>query len=125
EVTELAALRGRVLRHGKPVADATIQAAPLGLTVTSDGMGAFEMRGLPGDQVQLTAQVFGATNAFSPFTTVKLSPGKVTEHDIDLTGAAEVRGMVVDEGGKAVPNVYVFMIDGRGDLGESMTDAKG
>lgn len=124
EVTELAVLRGRVLRYGKPVADANIQSS-LALSARSDAMGAYEMKGLTGDQIQITAQVFGATNAFSPFTTVKLAPGKVTEHDIDLEGAAEVHGVVVDEGGKPVPNVYVFLIDGRGDLGESMTDAKG
>ena len=124
EVSELAALRGRVLRHGKPVADANIQSS-LGLAVRSDALGAYEMTGLSGDQIQLTAQAFGATNAFSPFTTVTLSPGRVTEHDIDLAGAAEVHGVVVDESGKPVPNVYVLLMDRRGDLGESMTDARG
>lgn len=124
EVAQLASLRGRVLRHGQPVADANIQSS-LGLSARSDALGAYELQGLPGDQIQVTAQAFGATNAFSPFTTVKLAPGKVTEHDIELTGGAEVHGVVVDQAGAPVPNVYVLLVDGRGDLGESMTDRQG
>jgi RNA polymerase sigma-70 factor (ECF subfamily) len=124
EVAELAALRGRVLRHGKPVADATIQTS-LGLSATSDAAGAYEIKGLAGDEIKVTAQAFGATNAFSPLVTVKLATGRITEHDIDLTGGAEVHGVVVDQAGKPVPNVYVRLIDGRGDLGESMTNSVG
>jgi hypothetical protein len=124
EVVEMASLHGRVLRHGKPVADANVQSS-IGPSTRSNADGSYELRGLPGGDIQVTAQAFGSTNAFSPFTKVSLTAGKVTEHDIDLNGGAEVHGHVVDGGGKPVPNVYVRLIDGRGDLGESMTDAAG
>lgn len=124
EVSELAALRGRVLRKGQPVSAAVIQTT-VGLTTQSDQDGQYEIRGLQPGTVQLTAQAFGTTNAFSPFTPVKLAAGEVTLHDIDLAGAAEVHGVVVDESGAPVPNVYVRLLEPRGDLGESMTDAQG
>src|SRR5204862_417755 len=104
EVSELAALRGRVLRHGAPIADALVQTS-LGTTARSDTNGAYELPGLPAGDLQVTAQVFGSTNAFAPWTVVKLTAGRPTSHDIELTGGAEVHGTVVDESGAVVPNV--------------------
>jgi RNA polymerase sigma-70 factor (ECF subfamily) len=124
EVTDGASLVGRVLRHGKPVADVLVQTTT-GAQARSESSGHYELRGLPPGDLQVTAQVFGSVNAFSPFTKVKIVAGTQTEHDIDLVGGAEVRGVVVDESGAPVPNVYVRLIDPKGDLGESMTDAKG
>ncbi|MGE0547840.1 MAG: sigma-70 family RNA polymerase sigma factor [Kofleriaceae bacterium] len=124
EVTDMASLVGRVLRHEKPIADALIQTT-LGTTTRSDASGHYELRGLPPGDLQVTAQVFGETNAFSPFTPVKIVAGTRTEHDIELTGGAEVHGTVIDDTGAPVPNVYIRLIDPKGDLGESMTDDKG
>ncbi|HTL38961.1 MAG TPA: sigma-70 family RNA polymerase sigma factor [Kofleriaceae bacterium] len=124
EVSELATLRGHVTRKGEPVSAAVIQTTQ-GPTTQSDQSGYYEIRGLQKGTVQVTAQAFGTTNAFSPFTPVKLASGGPTDYDIDLKGAAEVHGIVVDESGAPVPNVYVRLLEPRGDLGESMTDAQG
>jgi RNA polymerase sigma factor (sigma-70 family) len=124
EVTELATLRGRVTRKGDPISAAVIQTTA-GPKTQSDQDGHYEITGLRPGTVQVTAQAFGTVNAFAPFTPVKLARGETTQHDIDLTGAAEVHGIVVDESGAPVPNVYVRLLEARGDLGESMTDAQG
>ncbi|HUS30043.1 MAG TPA: sigma-70 family RNA polymerase sigma factor [Kofleriaceae bacterium] len=124
EVAELATLRGHVTRKGEPVSGAIVQ-TNVGPKAQADQAGYYEIKGLRPGTVQVTAQAFGAVNAFAPFTPVKLAGNAPTDHDIDLTGAAEVRGVVVDESGAPVPNVYVRLIEARGDLGESMTDAQG
>ncbi len=124
EVAEMATLTGRVLRQGKPVADATVLTQQGSQTV-SDAMGSYKLTGLPPGDLQVMAQVFGTVNAFAPFTPVKIALGAPNKHDIELTGAAEVHGVVVDESRKPVPNVYVRLIDPKGDIGESMTDANG
>jgi len=124
EVSEAASLRGTVSRKGKPIGDALVQTS-IGPTARSDSAGHYEIHGLPPGELQVTAQAYGSINAFAPFKPVKLAPGGPTEHNIDLSGAAEVQGVVVDESGAVVPNVYVRLIDPKGDLGESMTDAKG
>jgi RNA polymerase sigma-70 factor (ECF subfamily) len=125
EVAELAALSGKILRKGKPVPDAVIQTS-IGPTGNSDREGNYEIRGLPPGELQVTVQSFGSIMAFAPFQKVTLIAGTETKHDIELTGAAEVQGTVVDATGNPVPNVYVLLTEPKlGDLGESMTDAKG
>ncbi|HVV84678.1 MAG TPA: carboxypeptidase regulatory-like domain-containing protein, partial [Kofleriaceae bacterium] len=124
EVTQQPSLVGRVLRHDRPVSGATVQTS-LGPNATSDGSGRYQIRGLPAGELQVTAQAYGAQNAFSPWTKVSIADGEATEHDIVLDGGAEVHGVVVDASGEPVPDVYVRMIEPKGDLGESMTDAKG
>ena len=125
EVAELAALRGKVLRKGKPVSDTVVQTS-IGQSASSDAEGKYEIRGLPPGELQVTAQSFGSVTAFAPFQKVKLTAGTDTELDIDLTGGAEVHGTVVDATGNPVPGVYVLLTEPKlGDLGESMTDAKG
>lgn len=124
EVTERSALFGKVTRKGKPVPDALIQ-TQIGPSTRTDSTGTYELRGLPPGDIGLYAQSFGEVMAFAPFQTVKVAPQKRTEHDIELTGAGEVSGTVVDESGNPVPNVYVRLIEPKGDIGESMTDARG
>jgi RNA polymerase sigma-70 factor (ECF subfamily) len=124
EVSERASLRGRVLRKGAPIADALVQSFN-GASARSDATGHYEMRGLPPGDIQIFAQVFGEISAFAPAQLVKIAKGTPTEHDIELTGAATVSGTVIDESGAPVPNVYVRLIDPKGDLGESMTDGAG
>ncbi len=124
EVNEGASLHGRVLRKGKPVADALVQSFS-GPSTRSDSTGRYELKGLPPGDIQLYAQSFGDEPAFAPAAKVQIAPHAATEHDFDLTGAATVSGVVVDESGNPVPNVYVRLIEPKGDLGESMTDAKG
>ena len=45
--------------------------------------------------------------------------------DLELNFAGRVKGIVVDESGKPVPMVYVRLLNGDGDVGESMTNANG
>jgi len=127
EVSELATLRGKVSRQGPPAADAPVATftGPNGLQARTDEAGNYELRGIRGTSVTAYAQTFGDAPSFAPVETVKLAAGGVTTHDFELSGAAMVSGTVVDEAGNPVPNVYVRMIDGNGDLGESMTDATG
>jgi len=127
EVSEMATLRGKVLRKGNPVADAVVVlfTGPNGLNGRTDEKGEYEIRGLPGGSVQGYAQVFGESPSFAPPAQVQLNKGGVPEFDRSPSGAAMISGTVVDEAGNPVPNVYVRYINPTGDLGESMTDAKG
>jgi protocatechuate 3,4-dioxygenase beta subunit len=128
EVSELATLRGKVTRKGKPVPDALVQlfGGPTSSPNTrTDESGAYEIHGLHGGGVQAFAQSFNEGAAFAPPQSIQIAPVGVTTHDFELSGAAMVQGTVVDEGGSPVPNVYVRLIDPKGDIGESMTDAKG
>lgn len=127
EVSEMATLRGKVLRKGNPVPDALVVlfTGPNGLNDRTDEKGEYEIRGLPGGSVQGYAQVFGDAPSFAPPAQIKLTQGGVTEYDWSLSGAAMISGTVVDEAGNPVPNVYVRYINPTGDLGESMTDGKG
>ncbi len=128
EVSELATLRGKVTRKGKPVADALVQllGGPANSPSTrTDETGAYEIRGLHGGGMQAYAQSFNEGAAFAPVQNVTIAPTGVTTFDFELSGAAMVQGTVVDETGLPVSNVYVRLIDPKGDIGESMTDAKG
>ncbi|MGE0396715.1 MAG: sigma-70 family RNA polymerase sigma factor [Kofleriaceae bacterium] len=124
EVEQLPSLHGTITRHGKPVADAIVQTS-IGPQARSDGKGHYEIRGLPPGELQVTVQVYGAISAFAPWQKVAITQGADVEKDIELTGGAEVHGVVVNAQGEPVPHVYVRMIEPKGDLGESMTDDQG
>src|SRR5262249_3792440 len=66
EVEAQPALVGTVLRHDQPVPGANVQTS-LGPNAVSDAKGRYEIRGLPAGELQVTAQAFGAVNAFAPF----------------------------------------------------------
>jgi hypothetical protein len=125
EVTDRATLSGRVLRHGKPVAGADVFCAPSQTTARSSIDGTYILRGLPPGQCQLNAQELRTVFAFMPSKNLTIAAGVANTADIELSGGGEARGVVVDESGKAVPHVYVRMIEPNGDVGESMTDDKG
>lgn len=125
EVEEMAGLHGTITRKGNPVPDAVVQTS-IGPSARSDKDGKYEIDGLPVGAIQVSVQGTGAIAAFAPFQKVTTVAGRSTQYDVELTGAAEVRGTVVDTAGNPVPNVYVFLNEPKlGDLGESMTDANG
>jgi uncharacterized GH25 family protein len=128
EVSRLATLRGRVVRHGRPVAGAEVRcsiATPR--NVRTDAEGGFLFEGLPAGVCDLFAQELEHTKAFSPYRTVPITAGQIHTVDLDLAAGAEVRGTVVDEAGKPVPGVYVLLVitDHTRDQCEAMTDARG
>jgi RNA polymerase sigma factor (sigma-70 family) len=126
DVRKLATLHGRVLRKGKPVSGAEVQfmpAAPPPMLVKSDADGAYILEGLPAGDGRLYAwSVRG--EAYSSIRLVHLGEGEDHTEDIELDLAGEVKGTVVDEASKPVPDVYVRM-DGNGNFCETMTDKNG
>ena len=123
EVAALAALHGTITREGKPVKDAVLlgQGFP---EVHADSSGAYRVEGLmPGE---LSFFVDSAElKAFARVENVKVAAGEDKLVDIELDFAGRVKGLVVDESGKPVPTVYVRMFNDEGDMGQSMTNAKG
>jgi hypothetical protein len=124
EVARLASIHGTVTRKGKPVADTELQGPGVPEVVRSDATGAYKIEGLPPGEVRFIAWSLGQ-RAFAQEKVVKVAAGEDKQVDIDLDCAGAVRGTVVDESGKPVPGVYVRMFNDEGDLGESMTNAKG
>ena len=123
EVVQLASLEGTVTRQGKPVANAQVQCGPA--SATSDASGKYEIKGMREGRCPLTAQEMTKVFAFAPPKPVQIAARQVNHADIDLTGGATAKGVVVDEQGNPVPHVYVRMVEQGGDLGESATDAEG
>jgi hypothetical protein len=129
DVSKLATLRGHITRKGKPVPRAEVRfmpPSPPATSATSDADGAYVLEGLPAGDANLMAwSVMG--RAFTPAKPIHLAAGEDHTEDIELEFAGEVKGTVVDEGGKPVPGVYVRMdlADGGGDQCEAMTDGAG
>jgi RNA polymerase sigma-70 factor (ECF subfamily) len=123
EVSKLATLRGRVTRHGKPVAGADVFCA--GRTVAkSDASGAYLLEGLSPGPTQCGAwDVDGRAGTIDKPLTIAAGEDKTFDIELDCSG--EVKGIVVDESDKPVAGVYVLMDNGEGDRGESMTDKTG
>lgn len=125
EVGALAAIHGKITRRGQPVKDGVINgpSIPEG-TVRADSDGTYEVKGLkPGPQQFFASS--GAEKAFAVPEKVTVAAGEDKLVDIDLNFAGRVKGVVVDESGKPVPTVYVRLINGEGDVGEAMTNARG
>jgi RNA polymerase sigma-70 factor (ECF subfamily) len=126
EVEAMGTIRGHVTRHGKPVPNANVVCSD-GSSTTSDANGAFQFEGVPPGNATLSADESYGVKAFALSLHVVVANGEVATADIELTGGANVRGVVVDEAGTPVPNVFVNMLiaDASGDAGQSMTDARG
>ena len=127
EVVAMGTITGRVLRRGKPVAGAEV-ASPQhqGPPVISDESGTYVLDGLPAGPVQFIAwTTAGRAFALEKKTTIAVGETKTIDVELDRAGVA--KGIVVDEANKPVPGVFVLMMneDGKGDVGESMTDANG
>ncbi|HUS32446.1 MAG TPA: carboxypeptidase regulatory-like domain-containing protein [Kofleriaceae bacterium] len=127
DVSAMGSIVGKVTRHGKPVAGADVISPALrGPPVKSDENGDYALLGLPPGQIDFFAWDL-ASRSFTPNRKEKLGPGETKHVDLELDRAGTATGVVVDDGGKPVPGVYVRMIseDGTFDQGESMTDAAG
>jgi hypothetical protein len=127
EVAAMGVITGRVLRHGKPVAGAEVACAQRpGPPVLSDESGTYVLDALPAGSIRFFGWDVNG-RAFGLEKTVTLAAAETKTVDIELDRAGVAKGIVVDESKKPVPGVYVRMIsdDGKGDLGESMTDANG
>ncbi len=127
EVVAQATITGRVTRHGTPVAGAQIGSPQHpGGPVFSDETGTYVLDGLPAGQVQFLAWDV-AGRAFALEKKVIIAAAETKTIDVELDRAGVAKGVVVDEAGQPVTGVYVRMLndDGKGDVGESMTDAKG
>ena len=124
EVAPLAAIRGRVLRRGEPVADALVVAGAR--DALSDGTGAFALRRLAPGTYRLTARA-NRLAASSREVEVELERGATVDGvDLELELAASIAGRVIDERGKPVPGAHLTFVLGDGeDEGRATTGADG
>lgn len=123
EVVRLAALHGKITRRGQPVTDATLQ-GPMMDVVRADATGEYRVEGLRPGEINFIADSEGL-RAFLYVGPIKIIEGEDKLLDIDLTMSGRVKGVVVDESDQPVPGVYVRMINDEGDMGQSMTGARG
>jgi hypothetical protein len=131
DVGKVATVRGRVTRHGVPVAGADILYEPAPQTTLhsppptarSNAVGDFVMEAIPPGPGRLVAIDY-RSKAFTEWVPINLGPAEDKSLDLDLACAGEVKGFVVDEAGNAVGGVYV-RIEFPGDFCEAMADAKG
>ncbi len=127
EVSALGAVRGRVSRHGQPVADAMVQVSGSGnsAAATSASDGTYEIKGLRPGKLTVFTQSYGE-GAFDLPVPVTLAAGEHKDGvDLDLKFAGAISGTVVDQDGKPVEGAYVRFIQPSGDIGEGTTDAAG
>lgn len=126
EVGALAAIHGKITRKGQPVKDGMVSgpSIPDNHVVLANSDGTYHVEGLkPGPQT-----FFGSSageKAFAVPEKVTVAAGEDKLVDIELNFAGRVKGVVVDESGKPVPMVYVRLLNGEGDMGESMTNVRG
>jgi len=125
EVHALATLRGRVTRSGRSVAGAAVTSFRPVFRTTTDPSGAFVLEGLPPGDNRIHA-VSLDLRAVGEDKLVTLAAGENQTLDIELEHGGRATGIVVDQDGGPVPNVYVHLVPMRGERGgESMTDEHG
>ncbi len=122
-----AILRGRVMRHGNPVANSKIvgehePGQPRVLATTGDD-GTFEIVGLESRPYQIKA----ISRELGAFATVELTPSAVpTTTTIALVFDASISGVVRDRRGRPRANIAISIGDrGTPDRGEATTAADG
>jgi RNA polymerase sigma-70 factor (ECF subfamily) len=120
EVAAMASVRGRVTRHGQPVADAQIELLPTRSTTIADEGGNYVLDGVPAGSFVLYAS---SSQAFTNHP-ITLAAGEAQDLDLELESGGEVKGTVVDRAGTPVAGVLV-RLTGDDDSGSSMTDARG
>jgi protocatechuate 3,4-dioxygenase beta subunit len=128
-VHSLGAIRGHVVRLGKPVPGVQIccvmTVAGVGGLTTSRPDGGFEYRGVAAGEYDLQAGS-DELGAFNMPVHVKLAAGEEKSVDLDLDMAGTITGTVVDKAGAPVPGVFVRWVhQTTGDLGRCVTNAKG
>ncbi|MDB4959124.1 MAG: hypothetical protein JWO36_6693 [Myxococcales bacterium] len=124
EVAALAALHGKITRNKQPVKDGILMGPGLPDIVHADPSGDYRAEGVRPGELNFFADS-EEYKAFAKIEHLKLAAGEDKLLDIELEYAGRVKGLVVDESGKPVPAVYVRMLNDEGDMGQSMTNAKG
>ncbi|HUS27900.1 MAG TPA: carboxypeptidase regulatory-like domain-containing protein [Kofleriaceae bacterium] len=129
KVHALGAIRGRVLRLGKPVPDVRVCCVQTIAGLRPDAItradGTFEYRGVSAGEYDLQGGS-DELGAFNMPVHVKLAAGEEKSVDLDLDMAGTITGTVVDKSGAPVPSVFVRWVhQTSGDLGRCMTNAKG
>ena len=124
EVAALAALHGKITRNKQPVKDAILMGQGLPDIVHADSGGDYRVEGISPGELNLLADS-EEYKAFARVEHLEIAAGEDKLLDIELEYAGRVKGLVVDESGKPVPAVYVRMFNDEGDMGQSMTNAKG
>jgi hypothetical protein len=124
EVAALAALHGKITRNKQPVKDGMLMGPGLPEIVHADSSGDYRVEGIRPGELNFFADS-EEHKAFMPIEHLKIAAGEDKLLDIELEFAGRVKGIVVDESGKPVPAVYVRLFNDQGDLGQSMTNAKG
>ncbi len=126
EVEKMAAIRGRVTRHDKPVGGAKVQASRF--SAVAEPNGSYVLAGLPPGEYEVFAHSRDA-GAFTDKRSVKvtLERGAIKEGiDIELDGGGRISGVVVDDEGRPVEGVHVrWQHVTTGDRGDSITAADG
>jgi hypothetical protein len=120
EVAAKAAVRGRVTRHGQPVANVQVQLLPGSAAAPADSEGRYVLEGLPAGSFDLYA---ADPQAFTR-RPVTLVAGEAQDIDLELESGGEVLGTVVDRAGDPVVGVRVQLMS-PGDECNSFTDAHG
>jgi RNA polymerase sigma factor (sigma-70 family) len=120
EVTAKAAAQGRVMRHGRPVADARIELLPGNQMTTTDSDGRYVLEGLPAGNFDLYAS---SPLAFTR-RPIMLVAAERLSIDLELESGGEVLGTVVDRAGTPVSGVLV-RLKSLEDECHSFTDARG
>lgn len=128
EVEQLATIRGRITRLGKPVAGVRpccVAMISAQRPAPSDASGRYEIQGVLPGTYNLGAND-DELGAFTEGSSVTIAGAEERVVDLELDLAATISGEVVDRAGKPVPNVYVRWTHERsGDLGKGTTDPNG
>ena len=121
DVSPLGAIRGRVVRDGVPIPNASVKAlaASASMETTCDGRGEFRLVGIAPGKYDLLAHS-EAAGAFSTKTIAVTVPSE-TEVAIELDGGATINGKVVDQHGAPVVGAHVIVAHLHDDDGGDAT----
>ena len=106
EVKAMAAIRGRVLFHGSPVANAQVADASKDASTVSRPDGTYELKGLKPGDYELSARS-NAMGAFVDRVKVTLADGDQKTLDLELVNEGRISGVVVDQQGKPLGGAWV------------------
>lgn len=125
EVARGARITGRVLHGGKPVAGALVRVEGGPDAGHSDADGRFTIPYVPAGDHQLYAESL-RDGAFTRTALFTLVPGEDKDVDLELDLEGSIAGVVVDERGAPVPDVFVkCSLIGGDDMGMATTATDG
>jgi RNA polymerase sigma factor (sigma-70 family) len=125
EVSPRARLSGRVVAHGKPVANAEVVCLMLdpSTAVRTGPDGTFVFEGVPQGRVRVWVQSLAQKRFGS--RDLQVGTQNLDNIEIDLPWASEVIGRVVDEKGAGVADVQVNLMGPDSDFATCPTDERG